>query len=330
MAETLHPAVAASDAVAGTDLTSLSVVIAGAGTMGYSMAQIFARNGFTVTLYDMADGALENARVRIAEATDNLVEDGKLDRTQGDALQERLSYTTSKDCFAAFDLLIECIVEDLAIKHAFYREVSERAKAEAIIATNTSGLSINALATAVTHLERFIGMHWFNPSHIVPLIEIVRGDATSDATAETVRAVALALNKKPVVIARDVPGFVANRLQFAVLREALHLVEQGVVDEQGIDDVMRYGLGLRYACLGPLAIADFGGLDTFHHIASYLNADLCCDDAPSALLEEKFRVGAYGVKAGRGFYDYSGGRDVEATRERDAAYLAVATALYGA
>lgn len=307
-----------------------SIVIAGAGTMGYSMAHIFAQYGFTVTLYDMAEGALENARARIAEATDNLIEDGKLDRAQGDALQQRLSYTTDKGCFATFDLLVECIIEDLAIKHAFFREVSERAKPEAIIATNTSGLSINALAETVIRPERFIGMHWFNPSNIIPLIEIVRGDATSDATAATVRDVALALHKKPVVIAKDVPGFAANRLQFAVLREALHLVEEGVVDAQGIDDVMRYGLGLRYACLGPLAIADFGGLDTFHHIASYLNADLCCDSKPSALLEKAYRAGRYGVKSGRGFYDYGDGRDVEATRERDAAYLAVASALYGA
>lgn len=304
------------------------IVVAGAGTMGYSMAQIFARYGYDVTVYDLAEAALENARVRIAQGTDNLVADGRLSRAEGDALLERISYTADTACFATCDLMVESIVENLEIKHTFYAEASAIARPDAIIATNTSGLSINALAKAVVNPERFCGMHWFNPSNIVPLIEIVRGDATTDATAETVRAVALAVGKKPVVVQQDVPGFVANRLQFAVLREALHLVETGVVDARGVDDVMRYGLGLRYACLGPLEVADFGGLDTFHHIASYLNADLCNDTEPSPLLTKHFEAGELGVKTGRGFYDYADGRDVEATRARDEAYLAVADALH--
>lgn len=303
------------------------IVVAGAGTMGYSMAQIFARYGYDVTVYDLAEAALENARLRIAQGTDNLVEDGEITREEGDALLARIDYTCDKACFSSCDLMVESIVERLDIKQAFYREVSELARPDAILASNTSGLSINELASAVSGPERFIGMHWFNPSNIIPLIEIVRADATCDDCAETVRQVALRVGKKPVVVARDVPGFVANRLQFAVLREALHLVEEGVVDEQGLDDVMRYGLGVRYACLGPLAIADFGGLDTFHHIASYLNADLCNDAEASPLLTRKFEAGELGVKAGAGFYDYSDGRDVTATKGRDEAYLAVVRAL---
>lgn len=303
------------------------VAIAGAGTMGYSMAQIFARYGYDVTVYDLAEAALDNARLRIAQGTDNLVADGEITRGEGDALLTRLEYTCDKACFADCDLMVESIAEKLEIKQSFYREVSELTRPDAILASNTSGLSINALASAVAGPERFIGMHWFNPSNIIPLIEIVRSDATSDECAAAVRDVSSRIGKKPVVVARDVPGFVANRLQFAVLREALHLVEEGVVDERGVDDVMRYGLGVRYACLGPLAVADFGGLDTFHHIASYLNADLCNAAEPSRLLTEKYEAGAYGVKAGRGFYDYSDGRDVTATQERDEAYLAVVRAL---
>lgn len=303
------------------------VVIAGAGTMGYSMAQIFARYGYDVTVYDLAEAALDNARLRIAQGTDNLVADAEITREEGDALLGRLEYTCDKACFADCDLMVESIVEKLEIKQSFYREVSELARPDAILASNTSGLSINALAEAVAGPERFIGMHWFNPSNIIPLIEIVRADATNDECAAAVRDVASRIGKKPVVVARDVPGFVANRLQFAILREALHLVEEGVVDEQGVDDVMRYGLGVRYACLGPLAVVDFGGLDTFHHIASYLNADLCNAAEPSDLLTERYESGAFGVKAGRGFYDYSDGRDVTVTQERDEAYLAVVRAL---
>ena len=304
------------------------VVIAGAGTMGYSMAQIFARYGYSVAIYDLSGQALANARERIAEGTENLVTDNKLTVQQGQELQNLLSYTTDKACFETCDLVVESIVENLDIKRSFYAEISKRVSPQCILATNTSGLSINVLSEAVDLPERFIGMHWFNPSNIVPLIEIVRGDKTDDVTAETVRVIALALHKKPVIVHKDVPGFAANRLQFAVLREALHLVETGVVDTRGIDDIMRYGLGLRYACLGPLEIADFGGLDTFHHIASYLNADLCNDAEPSRLLTELYSNGNYGVKTGRGFYDYAGNRALEATQQRDAAYLAVADALY--
>ena len=304
------------------------IVVAGAGTMGYSMAQIFARFGYDVTVYDLAKHALGNACVRIAQATDNLLDDGKITATERNALLERIDYTTDKTCFTMCNIMVESIVEDLDVKRSFYAEVSTLAHPDAILATNTSGLSINALAEAVQNPERFCGMHWFNPSNIVPLIEIVRGDATSDETAMVIRDLALAIGKKPVVVTKDVPGFVANRLQFAVLREALHLVETGVVDKQGVDDIMRYGLGLRYACLGPLAVADFGGLDTFHHIASYLNADLCNDAEPSPLLTRLFEQGDYGVKSGRGFFDYTDGRDVEATHKRDAAYLAVAEALH--
>lgn len=303
------------------------IVIAGAGTMGYSMAQIFARYGYQVTIYDLAQSALDNAATHIAQGTENLVADGDITRDEGDGVLAHISYTHEKACIATCDLMVESIVERLDVKTSFYREISELARPDAILATNTSGLSINELAAAVKLPQRFIGMHWFNPSHIIPLIEIVRGDETSNETADIVRDLTRAIGKKPVVVQKDVPGFVANRIQFAVLREALHLVETSAVDAQGVDDIMRYGLGLRYACLGPLQIADFGGLDTFHHIASYLNADLCNAAEPSPLLAQLFDEGAYGVKTQRGFYDYTQGRDVEATRERDEAYLAVAKAL---
>ena len=303
------------------------VVIAGAGTMGYSMAQIFARYGYQVIIYDLSRSALDNAEMRIAQSTGNLVSNGDITRDEGDDLLSHIAYTREKDCFGTCDLMVESIVEQLDVKTSFYREVSELVRPNAILATNTSGLSINDLAAAVSFPQRFIGMHWFNPPHIIPLVEIVRGSKTTNETADAIRDLSLAIGKKPVIVQRDIPGFVANRLQFAVLREALHLVEAGVVDEQGVDNIMRYGLGLRYACLGPLQIADFGGLDTFYHIASYLNAELCNDAKPSPLLAQLFAKGTHGVKTQRRFYDYAQGRDIKATRERDEAYLAVAKVL---
>ena len=172
-------------------------------------------------------------------------------------------------------------------------------------------------------------MHWFNPPHLVPLIEIIKGEKTREDVAQTVYDLSLKIGKKPVLVNRDIPGFAANRLQFAILREALALVAQGVVSAEGIDDVMKYGLGFRYACLGPLEVADFGGLDTFTHISSYLMKDLCDSKEVPELMQAHFDAGEYGVKSEKGFYDYSDGRAEEATKERDEKFLKVYQALYG-
>lgn len=305
-----------------------NVVIAGAGTMGYSMAQIFAKYGYAVTVYDVKRRALDNAQECIRKNVETLIKQGELDVNLANTLIERLAYTDEKDCFASCDIVIESIIEKLEIKKSFYAEISRIVREDAILATNTSGLSINAIAEAVHIPERFIGMHWFNPSHLILLIELIKGDRTNTETAETVRELSLAIRKKPVVVEKDVPGFVANRIQFAVLREALDLVEKGVISKEGMDDVMKYGLGFRYACVGPLEVADFGGLDTFYHISSYLMKDLCREEGVPALLRECFEKGEYGVKSKKGFYDYSQDRDVLATEKRDEKLLKLFNAFY--
>lgn len=239
------------------------IVIAGAGTMGSSMAQIYAKYFDKVTLYNHREESLKRAEVRIKENVDILVKSGNMTEDEADRLLGSLSYTTSMDCFKDCDFVAENLTENVEIKDAFYKELSSIVNNNAIITTNTSGLSINRLAQSVNEPERFIGMHWFNPPHLVPLIEIIKGDATTDEVAKDIYELSLKIGKKPVIVNKDVPGFAANRLQFAVLREALDLVKKGVVSQKGIDDVMKYGLGFRYACLGPLEVSDFGGLDTF-------------------------------------------------------------------
>lgn len=305
-----------------------NVVIAGAGTMGYSMAQIFAEYGYVVTVYDVSRRALDNAQECIRKNVETLIKQGKLDENKANSLMGRLAYTDEKDCFASCDIVIESIIEKLEIKRSFYAEISHIVREDAILATNTSGLSINAIAEAVYIPERFIGMHWFNPSHLILLIEIIKGECTDADTAEAVRELSLSIQKKPVVVEKDVPGFVANRIQFAVLRESLDLVEKGVISKEGIDDVMKYGLGFRYACVGPLEVADFGGLDTFYHISSYLMKDLCRDERVPELLRECFEKGEYGVKTKKGFYNYDQGMDVLATEKRDEKLLKLFNAFY--
>ena len=242
------------------------VTIAGAGTMGHSMAQIFARYGYAVTLYNHRQPTLDKAKEKIRENTDVLAAEGEITPAEAEALKGRITYTTSPDCFGTCDLVVENIKEDKAAKSGFYKEISPLVPADVIIATNTSGLSINGLAASVDHPERFLGMHWFNPPHIIPLIEIVRGDATTDEAAQKIYQLALALHKKPVLVNKDVLGFAANRIQLAVLREALYLVDQGVVSEKGIDDLdeVRHRLPL-----GLPGTARSDGLRGYRHVLPY-------------------------------------------------------------
>lgn len=289
-----------------------TITIAGAGTMGYSMADIFAQQGYEVTLWNHRQPTLDRAKTKISAGA-----------------ADKITYTTSMDAFKGRDLIVESIVEDLPAKLAFYKEMSPLTDAHTLIATNTSGLSINKLAEAVTGPDRFLGMHWFNPPTLIPLIEIIKNDKTRPEVAKAIYDLSLAIGKKPVVVEQDVPGFAANRIQLAVLREALSLVQKGVVSVEGIDAVMKYGLGFRWACLGPLETIDFGGLDVFEHISEYLMPDLEDSHDVPPLLAEKVKAGNLGVKTGAGFYDYSGDRAQKATAARDEKFRAVYEALYG-
>ena len=304
------------------------VAIAGAGTMGYSLAQAFARFGYDVTLYDLFPAALEKAKGLIALNQSTEVDSGKLTAEESAALQQRITFTAEINDLKECDFLLEAILEKLEVKHNFYRQVCEIMAPDAILCSNTSGLSITAIAEAVTNPERFAGMHWINPPHIIPLVEIIKGEKTADETAEAVRELCLKLKKKPVVV-KDAPSFVLNRIQQAILREALYIVDEGIASPEAVDDVMQYGLGLRYACLGPFRVCDLGGLDIFNNIASYLFADLSDRKEPFGMLADRAAKGEFGVKSGKGFYDYSDGKDAELIEYRDAMFTKLAKCLYG-
>ena len=303
-----------------------TIVVAGAGTMGASMAQIFAKHGCNVFLYDIAEAALERGRKLVQMNQLSQIESGDLTAEESAEIQSRLRFTLDKSCFTACDMVVESVLENLEIKQNFWEEVSKIARPDCILCTNTSGLSITKICAKVQGKERFCGMHWFNPSHIVPLIEVINGDETAPETAETVYEFSKIIGKQPIYVKKDALGFIANRLQAAILREALYIKEQGIGDFSDIDGAMKYGLGFRYACLGPLEVVDQGGLDIHHHIATYLWEDLADDKYPSGLFEELYQAGKYGVKSGAGFYDYSGDKADQSIKKRDAMYLAMARA----
>ena len=303
------------------------IVIAGAGTMGSSMGETFAKYGYDVTLYDIFPSALEKAGNLIRLNQETEVAEHVVTPEESAALLERIRYSEDKACFEGADLVVEAILEKLDVKHAFWAEISALVPEDAILASNTSGLSITAIAEVVKRPERFGGMHWINPPHLIPLIEVIQGKKTDDETAAAIRDMALAVEKKPVIV-QDAPGFALNRIQLAVLRECLHIVEQGIATPEAVDDVMKYGLGMRYACLGPFEVCDLGGLDIFYNIASYLFEYLADEKAPFGMLADRFEKGQYGVKTAAGFYDYAGGKDAEKIKYRDRMFTKISKCLF--
>ena len=303
------------------------IVIAGAGTMGSSMGETFAKYGYDVTLYDIFPSALEKAGNLIRLNQETEVAEHVVTPEESAALLERIRYSEDKACFEGADLVVEAILEKLDVKHAFWAEISALVPEDAILASNTSGLSITAIAEVVKRPERFGGMHWINPPHLIPLIEVIQGKKTDDETAAAIRDMALAVEKKPVIV-QDAPGFALNRIQLAVLRECLHIVEQGIATPEAVDDVMKYGLGMRYACLGPFEVCDLGGLDIFYNIASYLFEDLADEKAPFGMLADRFEKRQYGVKTAAGFYDYAGGKDAEKIKYRDRMFTKISKCLF--
>ena len=303
------------------------IVIAGAGTMGSSMGETFAKYGYDVTLYDIFPSALEKAGNLIRLNQETEVAEHVVTPEESAALLERIRYSEDKACFEGADLGVEAIFEKLDVKHAFWAEISALVPEDAILASNTSGLSITAIAEVVKRPERFGGMHWINPPHLIPLIEVIQGKKTDDETAAAIRDMALPVEKKPVIV-QDAPGFALNRIQLAVLRECLHIVEQGIATPEAVDDVMKYGLGMRYACLGPFEVCDLGGLDIFYNIASYLFEDLADEKAPFGMLADRFEKGQYGVKTAAGFYDYAGGKDAEKIKYRDRMFTKISKCLF--
>ncbi|WP_248897722.1 3-hydroxyacyl-CoA dehydrogenase family protein [Haloplanus halobius] len=305
------------------------VTVVGAGTMGHGLALQFARFGAPVMLVDHRQSNLDDAREGIDQALDFLESAGWLDADPG-AIRENVSTTLDLSAGvsdAAF--VIETVSEDLDVKEAVFERVAAAAPEDAILATNTSGIPITDIGEAVpAAADRVVGCHWWNPPYLLPTVEVVRGEETSDETVERTVAVVEAVDRDPIVVQRDVPGFVWNRIQFAVLRECTHLVTEGVASLEDIERAVRDGYALRTAAIGPFETADLGGLDLFQSIASNLYPHLSDADAPGDLFAERLGAGRGGVDDGAGFHEY----DADATsvvRRRNERVAAIRRALDG-
>ncbi|WP_332609916.1 3-hydroxyacyl-CoA dehydrogenase family protein [Achromobacter sp. ESBL13] len=294
-----------------TPLKNLAVI--GAGAMGSGIAALFASKGLNIVLIDPVPGALDRARAVI---------DRQLNVYAPEQVQEslaRIRMDAGLEAAADVELVIEAVPENLELKRGIFAKLDALCPAHTLFATNTSGLSINAIASAVTRRDRFVGAHFFTPADVIPLVEVVRNDDTSDATVAQVMATLRFAGKRPVLVRQDIPGFIANRIQHALAREAISLLEKGVASAEDIDEVVKWSLGIRLALSGPLEQRDMNGIDVHYAIASYLYKDLENRTEPSDLLKSKVDSGQIGAKSGQGFYTWSPERRERVLREKSAA-----------
>lgn len=277
------------------------IAVVGAGQMGNGIAHVFGVAGFPVALIDVSPDALARGRATIEKNLDRQVKKGTLDAAARDAALGRVTTHESLEAVRDADLVVEAATEQTELKFRLFAEADRLAPAAAILASNTSSISITALAARTTRPERVIGMHFMNPVPVMPLVEVIRGLATSDETAARVLDLARTLGKTPVEV-RDAPGFVSNRVLMPMINEAIFCLMEGVGTAEAIDTVMR--LGMNHP-MGPLALADLIGLDTCLAILEVLHTQLGDDKyRPCPLLRQYVAAGWLGRKTSRGFHRY--------------------------
>ncbi|MBO1807741.1 3-hydroxyacyl-CoA dehydrogenase family protein [Serratia ureilytica] len=292
-------------------MQSSDYAVLGAGLMGVGIATHFIRHGHEVLLYEPDPQRRVEAPAVASGILAELSDVGQFERDEREAALARLRVTGDLNAVARARLLIEAIPERLELKHALYEQLEGLIADDAVIASNTSGLPPDELAARMTHPQRLLIAHFWHPPHLIPLVEIVPGSATEPRHLAAVQALLGEMALEAVLLERAAPGFVGNRLQFAVLREALHIVHSGIASAEVVDQVMRASLGRRYAMVGPLEAADMTGLPTVADIARHLFPELATGDEMMALVEQRLQRGDTGQRSGRGFYLWD-----EARRER--------------
>ena len=282
-----------------------NILICGAGMMGKNIGFVFASNpDFQVGMYDLYPTDVEAG---IRTNTKQLVDKGVLTEEELADRLSRISFTNDidSDIVKNADFVIEAVFEDMKIKRESFAKLEERCAEDTIFCTNSSVMSPSEISAELKHRERFVGTHFWNPGHLIPLVEVVKSDASSDEVAQTVMEVLRSVGKKPVLCKKDVPGFIANRMQHALWREAISIVENGIADAATVDEAVRYSFGLRLPQLGPMENADMVGTDLTYNIHNYILQDLEDSHKPSPLLEQLKNEGKIGFKTGEGFQKWT-------------------------
>jgi 3-hydroxyacyl-CoA dehydrogenase len=285
--------------------------IIGTGTMGPGMGAVLARAGYQTALYDVSAEALERAKAGV-ELANGVLE--RLDAVKADG--GGITYDGDlESALAGCQIVIEAAPERLDLKKELFAQFEQTVSADAILASNTSGIPISNIAADLQHPERVIGMHWSNPPHLIPMIEVIPGEKTAQGIGYH------------AVVEREVPGFVENRILYAILRECLDLVDRGIVDAAGMDTNVRWGIGYKLAVIGPMELIDMAGLDIYKAVGTYLNPDLSTKGEVSSTILDLIEKGRLGIKTGGGLYDYTPEKINELRAARASKLIAVRKAL---
>lgn len=305
------------------------IAIIGAGTMGHGIAQVFALAKWRVSLTDRDPDVLQRAIKRIQTNLDVCVQYGFVKPDDVSTVPVHITLVSSiEEAVAEADLVIEAVYEDLALKREVLGEIEQHSRLDAVITSNSSSFRVGDMVVALTRPARFLGTHFWNPPHIVPLVEVIQGAQTSAETVETVVHILKSVGKYPARVKQDVAGFVGNRLQHALRREAIALVAAGVASPEDVDLIARLGFGLRLPVVGPLETVDLAGLDLTLAIQSYLLPELDRSTEPASYLRDKVARGELGVKTGQGFFEWSTERTRAAIERRDTALFEMLRWLY--
>ncbi len=310
------------------------IAILGAGLMGRGIAQSFLMGGYPVALYDTQEDVVAAAREDILGGMTLFRKAGLLREEDIAPAMARLSRATClREAAATAGFIVEAVSEDLDLKQRIFQQTESYCGTDTIIASNTSSLTLGEIGKLVRNRRRTIITHWINPPHIIPTVEVVKGEDTDEQTIDATCALLAGIGKVPIRINKEVPGFLVNRIQIAMVREVFDLYEKGVASAKDIDRAVKGSFGFRLPSVGPLLAADMGGLDIWYKACLALLPELQSSPAPSAILEKLVKAGHLGIKTGKGFYDYAvdfpGKGPDEIVRQRDQELLKRLKDLYG-
>jgi 3-hydroxyacyl-CoA dehydrogenase len=297
--------------------------ILGTGTMGPGMGAVLARAGMQVTLFDVSPDALERAKGMVG------IVEGVLDRLEVPVRQGgSIAYSSDQaEALDGVEVVAEAIPEQVELKRKVFSEIEDQISPETIIASNTSGIPVTTLAEGLQHPERVIGWHWSNPPHLIPMNEVIPGEQTDPVVTGKIEELTRRIGYHPVTLKKEAPGFVENRVLYAIMRECLALVDEGVIDVEGLDLCVKWGIGYKLAVVPPIQLLDMAGLDIYTSVASYLNQSLSNMTDVSSTATDLKNSGRLGIKTGGGFFDYTPDRVKELGAQRAAALVAVRKAL---
>lgn len=298
------------------------IAIIGSGVMGSGIAQSFAVSGYYVTINDIKEELLYHAQNRISENLSLLMEEGALTDREKQSTLAKITYSVDLEgAVRDADFIIEAIPEVIELKLNLYQQLEEIIKPDAIVASNTSTFPISQLMEKASFAERMVITHFFNPGHLVPLVEIVQHDETKPEIVKTTMDLMRKIGKSPILLKKEIAGFIANRLQTALMREAFYLLKEGVADAEDIDTAITAGPGFRWAFTGPIEIADFGGLDTWQRVFDNVSPVLDQSKEAPELIRDLVAEGKLGTKSGEGIFTYEESTVSQKINERDRNFI---------